>query len=41
MFLGALVLSEPLGLRVFAGLALVGVSVYLVTVKRRAGAVMV
>ncbi len=41
VFLGALVLSEPLGLRVFAGLALVGVSVYLVTVKRRAGVVMV
>ncbi|MEE8117791.1 MAG: DMT family transporter, partial [Gemmatimonadales bacterium] len=41
VFLGALVLAEPLGVRVFAGLALVAVSVYLVTVKRRASAVVV
>ena len=41
VFLGALVLSEPLGVRVFAGLALVGVSVYLVTVKRRGVTVVV
>jgi len=32
---GSMVLSEPLGLRVFGGLALVGISVYLVTVGRR------
>lgn len=32
---GVLVLSEPLGLRVVGGLALVGLSVYLVTIKRR------
>ena len=41
VFLGALVLSEPLGARVFGGLALVAVSVYLVTVKRRAATVIV
>ncbi|MCZ6917895.1 MAG: DMT family transporter [Gemmatimonadetes bacterium] len=41
VFLGALVLAEPLGVRVFAGLALVAVSVYLVTVKRHANAVVV
>ncbi len=35
VLLGSVVLSEPLGLRVFGGLALVGISVYLVTVKRR------
>lgn len=35
VFLGSVVLSEPLGLRVFGGLALVGISVYLVTVGRR------
>jgi len=35
VFFGSVVLSEPLGLRVFGGLALVGISVYLVTVKRR------
>ncbi len=40
VFFGSMVLSEPLGLRVFGGLALVGISVYLVTVRRRgAGAV--
>ncbi len=35
VFFGSVVLSEPLGLRVFGGLALVGISVYLVTVGRR------
>lgn len=35
VFIGSVVLSEPLGLRVFGGLALVGISVYLVTVRRR------
>jgi drug/metabolite transporter (DMT)-like permease len=35
VFFGSVVLSEPLGLRVFGGLALVGISVYLVTVRRR------
>lgn len=35
VLLGSVVLSEPLGLRVFGGLALVGISVYLVTVRRR------
>ena len=35
VLLGSVVLSEPLGLRVFGGLALVGISVYLVTVGRR------
>lgn len=41
VFLGAMVLSEPLGARVFGGLALVAVSVYLVTVRRRATPVVV
>ncbi len=35
VFFGSLVLSEPLGLRVFGGLALVGIRVYLVAVRRR------
>ncbi len=35
VFFGSMVLSEPLGLRVFGGLALVGISVYLVAVRRR------
>ncbi len=35
VLIGSVVLSEPLGLRVFGGLGLVGISVYLVTVKRR------
>ena len=35
VFFGALVLSEPLGWRVFGGLALVGLSILLVTVRRR------
>ncbi len=35
VFIGSVVLSEPLGLRVFGGLALVGISVDLVTVGRR------
>jgi len=35
VFFGALVLSEAVGLRVFGGLALVALSVYLVTVRRR------
>ena len=35
VFLGALALGETLGGRVFAGLALVGLSVYLVTVRPR------
>jgi drug/metabolite transporter (DMT)-like permease len=35
VFFGALVLAEAVGLRVFGGLALVGLSVYLVTVRRR------
>ncbi len=35
VLIGSVVLSEPLGLRVFGGLGLVGISVYLVTVGRR------
>ena len=35
VLIGSVVLSERLGLRVFGGLGLVGISVYLVTVKRR------
>ncbi len=35
VFFGAWILSESVGLRVFGGLALVGLSVYLVTVRRR------
>ena len=35
VLIGSVVLSEPLGLRVFGGLGLVGISVCLVTVKRR------
>ncbi len=41
VFLGALALGETLGGRVFAGLALVGLSVYLVTVRPKGAATVV
>jgi len=41
VFLGAWALGEPLGGRVFSGLALVGLSIYLVTVRPRGAATVV